>query len=424
VASRGSKQTSLSVQIAAGLVLGLLLGLVASVSGQAWLISLATGVEPIGTIWINLIRMVVIPLVVCALVSGVAGLGDLGRLGRLGARTFAFYFGTLLLAALLGLVLALVMVPLAAMPPEVASSLRSAAQAGAEDVAAQAQRVQGFRQFLVELVPANPVKAAADGALLSIIVFAVLLGAAVASLQEGPRRTIISVTDAVTDAIIRLIHWVMRLAPIGVACLSAPVAARFGWHMLASLGVFIGTVIGGMTVFGLVVYLGLARALASLNPRRFWSAISPAAAIGFTTGSSMAALPAMLDIAGSKLHISQPVASFVLPLGATLNRPGTAVYQTVAALFLASLYGVSLAGVQYAIVISTVFLMTFSVAAVPSATLFTLAPVLIAAGVPVEGIALLLGVDRIPDMFRTGLNCLGHMTAAAVVARGEGESPA
>lgn len=420
----GGKQTSLSVQITAGLVFGLVLGLAASKWEGSWLYSVAVGVEPVGTIWINLIRMVVIPLVVAALVSGVTGLGDVRRLGRVGARTFAFIFGTLLLAALLGLGMALLTMPLAAVPPEVAASLKSAARAGAQDVAAQAARVQGFRQFILDLVPANPVRAAADGTLLPVIVFSVIFGAAVSSLVEEQRRTIVAFADAVSQAIINLIGWVMRLAPLGVACLTAPVTARFGWHMLASLGVFIATVVVTMTLFGAVVYMALARFMGGIGPRRFWSAIAPSTAVGFTTGSSLAALPAMMDIATNRLRIAPAVASFVLPVGATLNRPGSAIYQTVAALFIAGLYGVDLSMVQYAVIISTTFLMTFSVASVPSATLFTLAPVLLSVGLPIEGVALLLGVDRIPDMFRTGLHCVGHMTAALVVSRGEADHPA
>jgi DAACS family dicarboxylate/amino acid:cation (Na+ or H+) symporter len=420
----GGKKSSLSVWIAAGLAFGLFLGLAASFTRWRWLNAVAVGVEPAGTVWINLIRMVVFPLVVAALVSGVAGLGDVRRLGRLGLSTFAFIFGTILLAALVGLGAALIAVPLAALPPEIASSLRGAASAGAQDVAAQAARVQGFRQFVLDLVPVNPVRAAADGALLPVIVFSVLLGAAVSSLGEQHRRTIVGFADAVTAAIIALIGWIMRLAPVGVACLTAPVTARYGWDMLASLGVFVATVVTTITLFGAAVFIVLAGILGGVTPRRFWSAIAPSTAVGFTTGSSLAALPAMLETATSRLAVSSPVASFVLPLSASLNRPGSAIYHTVSALFIAGIYGIDLSAVQYAVIVSTTFLMTFSVASVPSATVFTLAPVLLSVGLPVEGVALLLGIDRIPDMFRTGLHCVGHMTVAVVVSRGEGDAPA
>lgn len=419
---REGRETSLSVKIAAGLFAGLAVGLVASATGVPWLMRLAVGIEPVGTIWINLIRMTVIPLVVAALVSGVANIGDARRLGRLGVRTLAFYGGTLIIGAFVGLLLALLILPLAPIPADLAGSLRGAAAAGAREIAQQAHQVRGFRQFLLDLVPTNPVQAAAEGALLPVIVFSVLFGAGVAGLDERPRQAVLGVADAVAAALIRLVGWIMVVAPLGVACLAAPVAARFGWTMLASLAAFVAVVLAGIILFGIVVYGSAVRLLARVGLVSFARTIAPAQAVGFTTGSSIAALPAMMDAAVRKLEISAPVASFVLPLGAALNRPGTAIYHTSAALFIASLYGISLSGTQLAIVLSSTFLMTFSVAAIPSASVFTLAPTLLAAGLPVEGIALLLGIDRIPDMFRTGLNVTGHLTAAAVVARGEGEA--
>jgi Na+/H+-dicarboxylate symporter len=415
------RRTSLSVKIFAGLVAGLGLGLFASVSGRPWLIGLAAGIEPAGTIWINLVRMCVIPLVAFALVSGVAGIGDPRRLGRVGVRTFGFVFGTIVVAALLGLGLALLFVPLAHISAETASALRGAAAASAQEVTQQAQKVQGLRQFLLELVPTNPVKAAADGALLPLIVFSVLFGAATGALEERPRKVVTDVADAIVAALIRLIGWVMELAPVGIACLAAPVATRFGYEMLASLAVFVLAVMVGTTLFAVAGYGPAARLLARVPLVRFARAIAPGATVAFTTTSSMAALPTMMDTATNTLKISPGVSSFVLPLAAALNRPGSAIYQMTAVVFVAALYGVHLTGTQLATAVATCFLMTFSIASIPSATVFTTAPVLLAVGLPVESLALLLGVDRIPDMFRTGLNGIGHQTAAAVVARGEGE---
>lgn len=416
-----SKPTSLSLRIALGLVLGLGLGLVASLSGRGWLMGLAVGIEPVGTVWINLIRMVVIPLVGAALISGAASLGDVRKLGRVGARTLAFIFGTELIGALLGLSIALLVVPLARLSPEATATLRETAAAQAGSVTETVQRIQGLRQFLIELVPTNPVKAAADGALLPIIVFSMLFGAATATLDERPRQAIVDLADAVVATLIKLIGWIMVLAPVGVLCLAAPVAARFGWRMLASLAVFVGAVVGAVIIFAVVVYGGATRFLVRIPMGHFARTIAPASTVGFTTASSMAALPAMMEIAIGKLGISPPVASFAVPVAATLNRPGSTIYQTIAAVFIASLYGVTLGPAQYAAILATVFLMTFSVVAVPASTVFTTAPVLLAAGLPVDGIALLLGVDRIPDMFRTGLNATGHVITAAVVARAEGE---
>lgn len=414
---------SLSVQIAAGLLAGLALGLIASATRFDPLLQIATGIEPAGTIWINAIRMCVVPLVVTALISGVAALGDPRRLGRVGARTFAFVFGTLLLAELLGLALSLVTIPLAPVSEQTAASLRAAAAAGAEQISQQAGRVHGLRQFIVDLVPPNPVRAAADGQLLPLIVFSVLVGAAIGSLQEESRRSLTQITDSLVAALIKLIGWVMRLAPVGVACLAAPVAARFGWEAVRSLAVFVVTVVAGTVIFATAAYAPLAKWLGGVRIAPFARAITPGTTVAFTTASSMAALPTMMDSALNTLKISNPIASFVLPLGATLNRPGSAVYQMCAVVLVASLYGVTLGPVEYVTALATCLLMTFSVAAIPSATVFTTAPVLLSVGLPVESLALLLGVDRIPDMFRTGLNAIGHQVAAVVIARSEGETP-
>lgn len=416
------KRPSLSFAIAAGLVAGLVTGIAASRAGAGWLMSFATGVEPVGTIWINLIRMVVVPLVVTALVSGVASLGDPARLGRVGAKTFGFFFGSIILFALIGLLVALVIIPLAPVPPDTAASLRAAAAERASEVAAQTQRIQGFKQFLIDLVPTNPVRAAADGTLLPLIVFSVLFGAATGSLAPAPRTAIMDVCDAGVAAITKLIGWVMLLAPVGVYCLAAPVAARFGWTMLRSLAVFVIAVVAGITLFGPLVYALIARFLGGIrNLAGYARDITPGATVAFTTTSSMAAVPTMMETAIDVLKLPRSVASFVIPLGATLNRPGSAIYQSTAVVFIAALYGIPLTVPMMAMAVITSFLMTFSVASIPSATVFTTAPVLLAVGLPAEGIALLLGVDRIPDMFRTGLNGIGHQTAAVVVARGEVE---
>ena len=383
---------------------------------------IALGVEPIGTVWVNLIRMVVIPLVVAAVISGVAGLGGASRLGRLGVRSILFFLGVGLLGILTGLALARVALPLAPLSAEATATLRVAATAGAGDVGQSVQRLPGFAQFFIDLVPANPVRAAADGALLPVIVCAVLFGAAAAGLADAHRLAITGLTDAAVAAIIRLIGWFMVVAPLGVACLAAPVAARLGWEMLASFGVFIVTYVVGCVLFTAVVLALLVRFAARMALGRFARAAAPAWVIGFSTPSSMAALPAMLDGAIEDLRISRPVASFVLPLAATLNRPGSGLYQAVAVVFVAQLYGVHLGAAEYAALTATMLVMTLSVAAIPRGTVLSLAPALLAVGLPLDGIGLLIGVDQVPDMFRTATNVAGHLTAGAALARGEGES--
>ncbi len=416
------RRPSLSVQIGLGLLAGIVLGLAAASAGPGPLQRAVLALDVAGQFWLNLLRVCVVPLVVAALVSGVGGIGDIRRLGRVGTRTLAFVFGMLALAALSGLVVASLLVPLVPVSPETAAALRQGAAQGAGEVTEMARRVQGVRQFIVELVPANAVRAAADGALLPLTVFSVLFGAAAGTLDEPRRRALLGVFEAATVALIRLIHWVMVLAPIGVLCLVAAVTARIGWQTLQSLLVFIAAVMAGTVLFAFAAYAPAVRLLAGLRVPAFARTIAPGAIVGFTTTSSMAALPTMMDTALGPLRMSSGVASFVLPVAATLNRPGGAVYQMCAVVFVGSLYGVPLGPLALATAAVTSILMTFSIASIPSATVFTTAPVLLAVGLPVESIALLIGVDRIPDMFRTGLNCIGHQVTAAVVARGEGET--
>jgi len=228
--------------------------------------------------------------------------------------------------------------------------------------------------------------------------------------------------DAVAAAVIKLIEWFLIAAPLGVACLAAPVAARLGWGMLVSLGAFIGAVVAGCVLLSLLVLAPIVRFAARLPVGRFARMVAPSYALGFSATSSLAALPAMLKAATDDLRISPAIANFVIPLGATLNRPASALYQAVALVFVARLYGVPLGPSQLAAATATMLLMTLSVPAMPRSAVLSLAPVLLSAGVPLDGIGLLIGVDQIPDMFRTATNVAGHVTAAAAIARGEGET--
>ena len=339
-------------------------------------------------------------------------------------RAILFFLVTGAAGIAMGLLLARVALPLAPPSQEAVAALRDAAPAGAADLGQSVRRLPGFTRFLTDLVPANPAKAAADGALLPIIVFSVLLGLAAAHLDDRHRQVITGLADAVVAAMVRLVGWFMVVAPLGVACLAAPVAARLGWGMLASFGMFIGVVVVGCLLFTAVVYAPIVRFAARLPLGRFARAVAPAWAVGFSTTSSMAALPALMEVTVDDLRISRPLAGFVVPLAASLNRPASALYQAVAAVFLAQLYGVALGLPQYATLAATMLLLTLSVPAMPRSAVLSLAPALLAAGVPMDGIGLLLGVDQVPDMFRTATNVAGHVTATAVLARGEGETPA
>ena len=374
--------------------------------------------EPVGALWVNLIRMVVVPLVAASVIGGVARLGGAGRLGRLGLVSIGIFLALGLTGILAGLALAHVGLPLAPLSAEQTAALRAAAASGAGELGRTAGRVPGVAEFLGGLVPANPVRAASDGALLPLLVFSVLFGSAAAAVPEAQRRAIGDLAEAVVAALVRLIGWVMALAPLGVACLAAPVAARLGWAMLSSFGVFVVLVIAGFLAFTVVVFGALVRYGARMGVGAFARAIAPAYAVGFSTTSSMASLPAMIEVAEEKLAVPPALAGFVLPLAATLNRPGSALYQAVAVVFLAQLYGVHLGAAQYAAITVTLLPMTLSVYAGPGGSLLAMAPALAAVGLPLEGIGLLFGVDRLPDFFRSATNVAGHLTVTAVVARG------
>ena len=400
----------LHVAMALGLVAGLALGLLAAATGSPLLLGAAEAVRPLGTLFVNAIRMVVIPLVMAVIFVGVARLGDPRSVGRVGGLAVATIWGFTLAGAVLGMVLMSLALPL--VPP---------VQLPVGD--APAPEIPGVVDFLVALVPPNPFAAAAEGNLLAVIVFTVLVAAAAAALPEERRRRLVALAEDVSAALGVLVHWILWTAPVGIFALIAPVTARMGWAILQSLAVFVATVIVGLFLYVGIVYVPALRFLGRIAPRRFFRASTPATIVGFTTTSSVPALPVMLDSA-DELELSPGVASVVLPLSASMHRSGTALFQGAAVVFLASGYGVDLPPAAWAGAVLAVFLAALSVAPIPSAGVMTLAPALEAVGVPLGALTLLLGIDRIPDMFRSGVNINGHMVVAEVVEGRVGERPA
>lgn len=398
----------LHVAIAVGLLAGLLVGLLAAITQAPFLLGAAHAVAPIGTAFVNLLKMIVVPLVVATLFVGVAGMRDLGRLGRLGLWTITFFAATTIVAILIGMGTMKLLLPLAN------EAAARAAQASA--LAGPAPELPGTIDFLLGLIPDNPFRAASEGALLPLIVFTSLFAAAVGALPAPHRERLMNLAESITAALIKLVHWVLWTAPIGVFALAAPVTAQSGWSMLQSLAAFVLAVAIGLVIFVAAVYLPLARALGSKAPASFLRALVSPQLIAFTTTSSAATVPAMLESA-DELHLSRDVASFVIALGAAIGRAGSALFQGAGLVFLAWLYHVPLplAGLGTAVLATA--LVSITIAGVPSASVVTLAPALGAVGIPLDGLAVLLGVDRIPDMLRTATNVTGTMTAAAVMDR-------
>ncbi len=384
-----------------------MLGLVAALTESPLLLGLAEGIEPVGAAFVNLLKMVVIPLVAGVLFVGVAALGDLKRLGQIGAITLLFFAATSAIGVLLGMGVMQLMLPLAD---------EAAAQA-ITGAAPEARSIPGPLEFLLSLIPDNPFRAAVEGALLPLIVFTVLFGAATGALPEKERNQLLSLGNAVTAALIKLVHWILWLAPVGVFALAAPVTARAGWAMLTSLGAFILAVLVGLLLFVSVIYLPAVRWLGGMPVGTFLKAIVNPLLIAASTSSTAATVPAMLEAADEELRLSRSTSSFVIPLGAGIGRMGTALFQGAGVVFLAWLYGVPLPAASIGGAVMATFMVSFTVAGIPAGGVVSLAPALDTVGVPLDGLGVILGVDRMPDMARTATNVAGILAAAVVVDR-------
>ncbi len=398
----------LHLAIAVGLVLGLATGLLAS-AGYDFFATVAHASAPLGTVFMNAIRMVVIPLVVAVVFTGVAKLGNPRKLGRLGATTLAFFWASLALAIIMGMGsmwVGLHFAPTIAVPAVAAR---------------EAPKLPGVVDFLVSLIPGNPFEAASAGSLLPLIVFTALVAAAAGTLPDAARSRLLGLSEAAGDALIKLVWWILWTAPIGVFGLAAPITAQLGWGLIQSLAVFVITVILGLAVFVAVVCLPLMSGLGGIRPARFFGGTLGAASISFSTTSTAAALPVTLEETKKNLGLSEEVADLVLPLGASMYRPGSAFFQGAAVVFLAHLYAVPFPASAIGSALLATFLVSLTVAPVPSSGVVTLAPALDAIGVPLAGLSVLLGIDRIPDMFRTTVNLVGQITAAVAVSAWAGD---
>ncbi len=404
-----------------GLLGGLLLGLVAAATQSRQLLWVAEHLRPVGTLFLNLLQMVVIPLVATALFAGIAKLGHLQAVGRLVLRTLGFFWGTAVAAILIGFIVGSLILPLGRLNPEQQAALRQAAVADSSFIHKAAEDIPSGARFIVELIPANPVRAAVEGNLLPVIVFVTFLAVAAAALPDEKRAALTDLADVATAALVKIVHWVLLLAPIGIFALVAPIVARFGWDVVKAMAWFIAAVIVGLAIFITAVYLPAVALIARVPPRRFLRAAFPSMLMGFSTTSSIATLPTMLEAAVGELRLAPTIASFALPLGASINRGGSALFQAVAVLFVAQLYGVPLGFGEAFQAGAAVFLASLTVASVPTASVVSLLPAFTATGLPIQGLSILMALDRIPDMFRTMTNVTGHLTGATVIAAIEAE---
>jgi Na+/H+-dicarboxylate symporter len=397
--------------IALGLIGGLALGLAAAITNSPVLMWIAVGVEPIGDAFVNLLKMVVLPLIASVVFVGVSSLGDLRRLGRMGAITMGFFATAAIVGVLMGMGIMRVMLPWAS------EAATQAVTAASVEASTSLQPIQ----FLLDLIPSNPFQVAAEGALLPLIVFTVLVAAAAGALPDAERDRLFNLAQAVAAALIKLVHWILWIAPVGVFALAAPVTARAGWAVLQSLITFVLAVLLALTLYIGVLYLPTVRFLARRGVGSFMRACVSPQAIAAAATSSPATVPAMLEAAG-ELKVSKAVAGFVIPLGAGIGRGGSAVFQGAGIVFLAWLYGVPLAAAGVGGAILATFIVSFAVASVPGGSVLSMAPAISTIGIPLDGLAVLLSIDRIPDMARTATNVTGTMTATVLVNRFEGDT--
>jgi DAACS family dicarboxylate/amino acid:cation (Na+ or H+) symporter len=399
----------------AGLVLGATLGAGAHVlAGPELLETLLAVTEPLGRLFLRLLFMLVIPLILTALPLGVAGLGDLRTLGRIGLRTLAYTVVVSGVAVLLGVGMVNLFRPGARLSPELAA--RVAADLPAP---APAAGVPAGAELLIRLVPDNLVRAMADGDMLAVMVFAVLLGIGVAAVRSEPARRLEEVLQGVYEVVMWLLDRVIRLAPLGVFCLVFTLTARLGYEVLAQLAAYVGVVVGALAVHLFVVYPISIAWLGGMSPLFFFRSVRSAMVTAFSTASSNATLPTALLVAERELRLPSHVSRFVLTLGSTANQNGTALFEGVTVLFLAQFYGVELSFAQQVLVVVICVLGGIGTAGVPAGSIPVVIMILGLVGIPPEGIGMILGVDRFLDMCRTTVNVTGDLAAAVVVARGE-----
>jgi DAACS family dicarboxylate/amino acid:cation (Na+ or H+) symporter len=412
------------------ILLGLFLGAACGVSvnlltgagpGTERFVTLVT--EPLGRMWLSALIMVVIPLILSTLSLGVAGLGSLKRLGRIGLVTLLSFLSLTALSTTLGVVTMNTFAPGRGLDPELRTRLLETYRGEAEGAMGLSGNALGI-DLLVKIVPRNPVKAAADGDMLAVIFFALMVGIALTTLSTEKAEPMLRFLESLAHVTVALIELVMRIAPYGVFCLIFSVTARFGFDLLLSLLRYVVTVVGSLALFEFLGYALILKMVARRSPAEFFRKIRVVMLTAFSTSSSNATLPTTMRVAEERLGIPREIGGFVLPLGATMNMNGTALYEGATVLFLAQVFGAQLTLAQQLVVVLMAVVTAVGVAGIPGGSIPLLMMVLGMVGVPMEGIAVILGVDRILDMCRTVLNVTGDLVTATIVARVEGVRPA
>ncbi|MCX7876511.1 MAG: dicarboxylate/amino acid:cation symporter [Melioribacteraceae bacterium] len=416
-----SRHTKIFIGLISGAILGILINFTYKDSLFTNFIQTYL-TDPLGKIFLNFLIMMVIPLVFASLALGVAQIGDLKKLGRIGIRTILYFFVVTTFAVTIGLILVNLIRPGDYLPQETKINLMESYKTQASDIKATTEKTEFGIQTLVNIIPRNPIAAVAkpNPDMLALIFFSLIVGIALTLIDKEKANTLIKILEAINDITVKVINIAMKLAPYGVFALIFSVTSRFGFDLLVALSMYVITVLVGLILHFLGTFSLLLKLLVKYNPIKFFKKIETVILTAFSTSSSNATLPTTISVSQTNLGIPQQVTGFVLPLGATMNMNGTALFEGVTVLFLAQVFGVELSlGVQLIVVLMSV-LTAIGSAGVPSGSIPLLVMVLAMVNVPPEGIAIILGVDRILDMCRTVLNVSGDITCAAYIAKSEG----
>jgi len=391
-----------------GLALGIIAGLVFNEQIQIF--------QPVGKAFIKLIKMIVIPLVFASLLVGTASMNNIKKLGKIGVRTFAFYILSTALAITIGLIIANTIKPGSSIPAEIQTELRQDYEQEADDKISRAIDRPSTINLLLNIIPENPAQSMADGKMLQIIFFALISGIAVTYLREDKKEVFLTFFEAVTDITIHIVHMIMKLAPYGVFALVASVIGTYGTTIILTLLSYFLTTLLALVVHVFLFNSVVIKFFTKLKVMEFWRGIYPALLVAFSTSSSSATIPVSIECAEENLKAKPEIASFVLPLGATINMDGTAIFQGVSAVFIATVYGIDLTLVDQLTIIFTATLASIGTAGAPQVGIIMLTLVLQSIGIPLDGIALILGVERFLDMARTTVNVTSDLSCTSLIS--------
>jgi proton glutamate symport protein len=421
------KKLPLYLKILLGMLAGAFVGVLAVATNTGWLIT--DWVKPFGIVFLNLLKLVAMPLIFASLVTGISGLSDITKLSRIGLKTISFYLITTVLAISIGLFLVNIVKPGNSFPEQKRMELLSKYSNDVEGqkVAVDIMKSGGPLQFLIDIVPENVVDAASNNRnMLQVIFFAILFGLAIVMIKNQKVLLVKNFVEGLNDIVLKIIDFIMLFAPIGVFALIASLVTDFSGnnvsdslHLFATLGLYALVVITGLLTVAFVIYPVFLKLFAGIGFKKFYKSMFPAQLVAFSTSSSAATLPVTMEQVEKGLGVSNEVASFVLPIGVTINMDGTSLYQAVAAVFIAQVFGIDLTFTQQLTIILTATLASIGSAGVPGAGMVMLIIVLNSVGLPVEGLALILAIDRPLDMLRTVLNVTGDAMVAAIVAKSE-----